>query len=110
MADDAKTDTKNPPSWLGGTLTILSGISFFLLCIAFPLVGPAGSRVPNATKNKAVFFAVLILTLLLSGFATRIKLQQRKTLSQLPFPTATALLSGTCIAILIILLFNGFSI
>ena len=110
MADDAKTDTKTALTWLGGTLSILSGISFFLLCIAFPLVGPAGSRVPNAGKNRAVFFAVLILTLLLSGLATRMKLQQRKEDSQHPFPIATALLAGTCVAILIILLFNGFAI
>jgi hypothetical protein len=96
---------------LSNTLSILGWISFFLLCIAFPLVGPSGSRVPHAAKNRMVFTMVLLMTLLFSGGALFLRLQLRKVdREHAPPLLAPALLVVICLAIFGVLMVNGFAI
>ena len=94
------------PLWahpvLESVFAILGGVSFFLLCIAFPLVGPAGSRVPNAAQNRATFLAVLLLSLLLNASACYVGFRRRKEpvgFSQ-RLPTAPLILCALCLFIL----------
>ncbi len=96
-------------SSLGTALSIAAGVSFYVLCMALSLVGPAGSRVPHAAENKATFVSVLLVTLVLSGASAYVSMQQRKAHGgALPkFPLG---LSAACILILVISLFNGFAI
>lgn len=102
-------NSKTSGSRLGSAFSIAAGISFYVLCMIFPLVGPSGSRVPHAMQNKLTFFAVLVLTLMLAGAAMYVSLQHRReqggSLSRFP-----AILSAVCLLIFIIALFNGFAI
>ena len=58
-------------------LAIAAGFSFYVLCMVLPLVGPAGSRVPHAARNRATFLMVLLITLVLAGASTYVALQRR---------------------------------
>ena len=95
---------------VGNILAFASGVSFFLVCMALPLVGPAGSRVAHAGKNRMAFLSILLLTLLLSGAASYIKWQFRKTQPSAPRPLATTGLCVLCLLMLVILFLGGFSI
>lgn len=82
----------------GTVLAVASGLSFFFTCMLLPLVGPAGSRAPDAGKNQIAFLMVLGLTFLLSALATWSKLLRRqKDQSPLPF-----LSLGLCAACMIL--------
>ncbi len=94
---------------LGTALAIAAGFSFYILCMILPLVGPTGSRVPHAAKNKATFLSVLMVTLVLAGASAYVALQRRKEEGgSLPFFSIG--LGVACILILVITLSNGFSI
>jgi len=95
---------------LAGTiLAVASGLSFFFLCMILPLVGPAGSRVEHADKNKAAFILVLLLTLALAAASTWSKLGCRKNHGG-GLPWFSLGLGMVCILTLIVLLIGGLSI
>ena len=93
----------------GTTLAVTAGLSFFVLCMILPLVGPAGSRVEHAGKNQAAFIMVLLLTLTLSALSTYSKFGRRK-IDGSPLPVFSVGLSTVCVLTLIVLLFGGFAI
>lgn len=90
-------------------LAVLSALSFFFLSMILPLVGPAGSRVPHAGQNKAVFLLVLMATLALAGASAYSKLGCRRVNGG-ALPWFSLGLCGVCLLTLVILLFNGFAI
>ena len=94
---------------VGTTFAVMSGLSFFFLCMILPLVGPAGSRVPHAGQNKVAFLSVLVLTFLLAGLAAFSKMGRRK-IDGSPLPFFSLGLCGVCILTLVILLFDGFAV
>jgi hypothetical protein len=89
----------------GSVLTVLSGLSFFFTCMLLPLVGPAGSRAPDAGKNQLAFLGVLALTFLLAALATGSKMIRRKE-DQSPLPIWSLGLCAVC-AILFVLQLTG---
>jgi hypothetical protein len=93
----------------GTALAVASGLSFFFLCMILPLVGPAGSRVADAGKNKVVFLLVLLVTLALGTLSVFSKMGRRKG-DHSPLPFFSFGLCGICILTLVILLFDGFAI
>lgn len=93
----------------GTALAVLSGLAFFVLSMALPLVGPAGTRVDHAGQNKAAFLMVLLLTLVLAAAASWSKMGLRR-ISGGPLPFFSLGLSAVCVLTLIITLFNGFAI
>ena len=93
----------------GSILAISSGLSFFFLCMILPLVGPSGSKVDHALKNKAAFLAVLVITFLLAAGASYSKLMRRRVEGG-PLPHYSLGLCGVCILTLLVLLVNGFAI
>ncbi|MDZ8119459.1 hypothetical protein [Pontiella agarivorans] len=94
---------------VGTGFAVASGLSFFFLCMILPLVGPAGSRVEHAGQNKVAFLAVLILTFALASFSVFSKMGRRK-IDGSPLPLFSFGLSGICLLMLVILLFDGFAI
>lgn len=94
---------------VGTALAVLSGLSFFFLCMILPFVGPAGSKVPHAAQNKVAFLFVLLLTFTLAALTGWSKLGRRRVDgSSLPYFSLG--LCGVCLVALVILLFNGFAI
>ncbi len=93
----------------GTILAVASGLSFFFLCMILPLVGPAGSRVEHAGKNKAAFLVVLLITFLLGALASYSKMIRRKS-DGTPLPYYSLGLCVVCILTFFVLLANGFSI
>ena len=93
----------------GTVLAVASGLSFFLLCMTLPLVGPAGSRVDHAGKNQAAFLLVLLVTFTLAALASWSKMARRKADGG-PLPWFSFGLCAVCIATLVILLSGGFAI
>jgi hypothetical protein len=93
----------------GTTLAVLSGLSFFFLCMILPLVGPAGSRVPHSGQNKAAFLLVLMVTFVLAAASSYSKMGCRR-INGGPLPWYSFGLCGICLLTLFILLFNGFAI
>ena len=89
----------------GSVLTVMSGLSFFFTCMLLPLVGPAGSRAPDAGKNQIAFLGVLGLTFLLAALATGSKMVRRRE-DQSPFPTLSLGLCVVC-ALLFVLQLTG---
>jgi len=94
---------------IGSILTILSFLSFFLMCMILPLVGPAGSSVKHSSTNKIIFFNVLLATVILSTTSYLLKKIQSKKFS-FPEPIFSLFLMIFSISFLIIFLFGGFSI
>lgn len=90
-------------------LAIAAGLSFYMLCMILPLVGPAGSRVPHAARNATTFVTVLVITLILSGASTYVSLQRRKAEGG-PLPLFSISVGTISILFLVILLTNGFAI
>ena len=89
----------------GSVLTVMSGLSFFFTCMLLPLVGPAGSRAPDADKNQLAFLGVLGLTFLLAALATWAKMIRRRE-DQSPFPVWSLGLCAVC-AVLFALQLTG---
>ena len=96
-------------SALSTALAIASGFSFYILCMILPLVGPTGSRVDNAARNKSTFLMVLMATLALAGASMFFSLKRRKAVGT-PFPRFSAGLCILCLCFLVIFLMNGFAI
>jgi len=94
---------------VGKTLGLLAAISFYFLCMLFPLIGPAGSKMTFAKKNEITFIAVLMLTFTLALSTVFLKIKTRKQEGG-PFPIATSILSLLCLIILVILKLGGFAI
>lgn len=94
---------------VGTALAIAAGFSFYVLCMILPLVGPSGSRTPQAAQNKTTFLSMLLLTLVLAGASTYAALQRRREEGG-PLPVFSISLSGVCIVFLVILFTNGFAI
>lgn len=90
---------------IGSVLTVMSGLSFFFTCMLLPLVGPTGSRAPDADKNQLAFLGVLGLTFLLAALATWLKLMRRRE-DQSPFPIWSLALCAAC-TILFVLQLTG---
>lgn len=103
-----KDNTEQKPV-LGTALAVASGFSFYILCMILPLVGPAGSRVEEAGKNRATFLTVLFITLILSGASCYVALKRRREEGE-PFPKFSTGLLAVCLCVLVIVLFNGFAI
>lgn len=93
----------------GTVLAVASGLAFFFMCMILPLVGPAGSRVPHAAQNRAVFLMVLFVALALAGGATWSKLGYRK-LAGGPLPWFSLGLCAVCILTFTILISGGLAI
>lgn len=90
-------------------LNILSGLSFFILCLLLPLVGPAGSRVEHSIENKFIFLNWLLITFSLSILSFISKKIQSKDMNY-PTPYYSYSLLITVSLFLIVFLFNGFSL
>lgn len=118
MNKPEKQDTANLPFFerpvVGSFFTILSALSFYLVCMILPLVGPAaahGSGSPGATaaanyhQNFVAFLTVLLISLALAVLALISKLQRRK-IDQSPFPLYSAGLCAVC-GFLVFALFAG---
>ena len=93
----------------GSALAFSAGLSFYLLCMIMPLVGPAGSRVEHHGRNLAAFLFVLFLTFALAAAASWSKLQCRKVQGG-ALPCFSLGLCAICLLSLLIVLFKGFSI
>ena len=99
---------------VGSFFTILSALSFYLLCMILPIVGPAaahGSGSPGATtaahyhQNFLTFLAVLLISLALAVLALISKLERRK-IDLSPFPLYSVGLCVVCV-FLVFALFTG---
>lgn len=88
--------------WVGSALTILSGLSFLMLCMCLPLVGRAGTAVPHASKNTLAFLVVLLVSLALAAAAVYSKLERRKVDGS-PLPYLSIGLGSLCILFLLAL-------
>lgn len=73
---------------IGNLFSIAAGLSFLVLCMILPLVGPAAMRgsgspgamaVPHARANFYTFLGVLLLSMALSALAIYSKMDRRKT-------------------------------
>ena len=111
MADIDKTASNNLlfKPIIGTTLAVCAGLSFFFLCMILPLVGPAGSKVEHAAKNKEAFSSVLLVTFALAATATWSKLGRRKS-DGAPLPIFSLGLCVVCILSFIVLMMGGFAI
>ena len=90
-------------------LSVLSGLSFFLLCMILPLVGPAGSRVEHTLANQVIFVSWLIFTLLISilSFFSR-KMSNNDQNKDIPL--FSILLIIICVVIFVLFLLGALSI
>ncbi len=85
----------------GSVLTVMSGLSFFFTCMLLPLVGPAGSRAPDAELNQLAFLGVLGLTFLLAALATGAKMIRRRE-DQSPLPVWSLGLCAVCVLLFVL--------
>jgi len=97
---------KNPQ--FANALAIAAWIFFYFLCMLLPLVGPAGSRVEYASKNRLAFLTVLLLTMALAASASFLKMKRRPKDGALPYWSLG--LCGICVMVFIILISGGFAI
>lgn len=101
MNSEIKTFLQKPV--VGSVLTVASGISFFFNCMLLPLVGRAGSSVPDADKNRLAFLAVLGLTFTLAALATWSKMVRRSD-DKSPPPYWSLGLCAICVVIFVLLM------
>ncbi|HMO05168.1 MAG TPA: hypothetical protein PKC67_13855 [Kiritimatiellia bacterium] len=87
----------------GSILTILSGLSFLVTCMILPLVGKAGAKVYHYPKNYTAFLVAVLVTIGLSGMATKLKLE-RSRLDGSPRPKFSMAILGVSLALLLALL------
>lgn len=90
---------------VGTVLTVLSGLSFLLLMMCLPLVGPAGTVVSYRLANYYTFLAVLLVCSAFSVLALVSKWKRRK-LDGSPMPVASIGLTVIC-AVMFVVLFAG---
>lgn len=91
--------------WLGTSFTVLSGLSFLIICMLLPMVGQAGNAMPFARQNRLAFALFVISSLALSMLAIASKLARRKA-DNSPLPWLSIALSATCV-LLLLALFGG---
>lgn len=87
----------------GSTLSVLSGLSFLLVGMLLPMVGPAGAATPHAAQNRGTFANILVGFLLLSGLAVASKLLRRSRDGS-PLPVFSIALCATGILLVFALL------
>ena len=94
---------------VGSLFSILSSISFFVLCMLLPLIGPAGSKVEHNLENKMLFLFFLIISIIfvLTAFISK-KLQLKDGGLHIPIYLIVLLILN--ILILLIFLLDGFSL
>ncbi len=90
---------------VGNYLTIAAAVTFQFVLILLPLVGPAGSIAPHASKNFAAFLSVVLLALVLSGLAVFSKVKRRR-IDGSPLPFLSMALTGASLFVLFAL-FTG---
>jgi magnesium-transporting ATPase (P-type) len=95
--------------FVGTTLAMVAGLSFFFLCMILPLVGPSGSKTAQAGQNQLAFIGVLLLTTLLAAVASYSKILYRKIAGGAR-PYWSLSLTIICILTLLIQLAGGFAI
>ena len=87
----------------GSALTVLSGLSFLVVCMLLPLVGPSGAVATSPKKNFFTFLAVLLVALVSSILAILSKTERRRV-DHSPLPIFSILLCGLCLLLLVALL------
>jgi tellurite resistance protein TehA-like permease len=88
---------------VGSVLTVAAGISFFFNLMCLPLVGRAGSSVPDVDKNKLAFLGVLGLTFALAALATWAKMLRRSG-DKSPLPIWSLGLCAVCTVLFVLLM------
>lgn len=88
---------------IGSVLTILAGLSFLVTCMILPLVGKAGAQVYHYPKNYMAFLVAVLVSIGLSGMATKLKLE-RSRLDGSPRPKFSMAILGVSLALLLALL------
>ena len=94
---------------VGTLLTVLSGLSFLVVCMILPLVGRAGASVSFARQNFFTFLGIVLLSLGLAALAIISKLERRK-IDGSPLPYLSIILGAICIVLLVALLTGLLSI
>lgn len=92
-------------AWFGSLLTILSGLSFLLMCMMMPLVGKAGFKTDHYAANYYTFLGLLLLSMALAVLATISKLERRK-IDGSPRPLVSILMVALCGLLLVALMFG----
>ena len=93
----------------GSLFTIFSSVSFFILCMLLPLVGPAGSKVAHSMENKMVFLIFLIMSIIFVLLTFISKNLQAKE-AGVYIPKYLIILLILNILTLLIFLLDGFSL
>ena len=101
--------TKPEKSPLQTALAISAGFSFYIVCMIFSMVGPTGSRVPVAMKNKITVLSMLFVTLALAGGSAYVGMLRRRR-SGAPMPWVMLGLCALCLLVILGVLINAFSI
>jgi hypothetical protein len=70
---------------LGSTLTVLSWLSFLILCMLLSMVGQAAAATQYAAQNRRAFGIFLLISFVLSILAVLSKLARRR-LDESPLP------------------------
>lgn len=99
---------RNPT--VGTAASVFAGLSFYVLCMMLPLVGPAGSRVEHSAANRAAFVCILLLTFLLASASTYLVLMRRKLEDAVAFPWFSSVLAALCLIMLVLLLAGWFTV
>lgn len=99
---------RNPT--VGTAISVVAGLSFYVVCMMLPLVGPAGSRVEHAAANRAAFICVLLLTFLLASASTYLVLMRRKLEDAVAFPWFSSGLAVLCLIMLVLLMTGWFAV
>ena len=98
------TTLETPLPFLARLVGVLGWLSFYLSCMILSFVGPTGSRVAWAARNKITFLAVAFSGVVFSGLA----IWTRRAASRKP--RAHYALFGLCAFLFLGALFNAFSI
>ncbi len=92
------------PWWIstqgGNFFTILAAVAIQFSIIFLPLVGPAGSTTPHASKNMGAWLSIILLAVLFSGVAFYSKMTRRKQdASPTPFWSPMLLLASLALLV-----------
>jgi len=81
---------------VGSVLTVLSGLSFLLLCMLLPLIGKAGVATAHYDKNANLFAIVLAVCTFLS-IGALVSKRARSLHDGSPKPRLSLMLVGICV-------------
>ena len=90
---------------VGTWLTVLSGLSFLVVCMLLPMVGAAGSATTFATQNRNSFAFYVFVSLVLSLAAIASKMA-RRAIDRSPLPISSFALCGLT-SFILVALFTG---